>query len=200
MKRFQLLSLLVFVTVILAGPALAYEDRLYNFSVQGPKDWVSVSKASVPGVFRFGWTSPEWAQPGARNVWGASISAFIKDTEGNSARELLQKNVDVIQGKTAVKPDPRTALRVLKQQAITVDGNAGFILEVIGNGTGFSIGIPPQVDAKGNSLFKIVPTRQRWYCVVKGKTLIGLLSTCPESKYAEYAPTFAQVERSLKLR
>ena len=200
MKNFQRLLLLFIAVIALVGPALAYEDYVYNFSVKGPKGWVVLPNASVPGTFRFGWTSPEWALPNAKDTWGASVSVFVKDTEGNSAKDLLDKNVAVIGGKTEVKPDPRTALHVVKQQIITVDGNQGFIMEVVGNGTGFAIGIPPQVDAKGKPLFKIVPTRQRWYCVVKGKNLIGILSTCPDSLYGKYGAAFSSVEKTLSVR
>lgn len=200
MKHLQRLIALLVVLTAFVGPALAYEDYVYNFSVKGPKGWVVLPNANVPGQFRFGWTSPEWAQPNAKDTWGASVNVFVKDTEGNSARELLEKNVAVIEGKTEVKPDPRTQLRVVKHQTFTLNGKDGFIMEVVGNGTGFGIGIPPQVDAKGKPLFKIVPTRQRWYCVVKGKNLIGILSTCPDSLYSKYAPTFSAVEKTLEVR
>ncbi|NDD26784.1 MAG: hypothetical protein EB084_00750 [Proteobacteria bacterium] len=199
MKHLNRRFLLVLASlIVLAVPARAYEDYLFNFSIKGPKGWLAMPTASVPGTYRFGWTSPEWGMPKARNVWGSTISVFVQDTEGHTAQDLLEKNVAVISGKTEVKPDPRANLRVVKQQTITVDGNPGFVMEVLGNGTGFAISVP--VDPKAKNPFKMVPTRQRWFCVVKGKNLIGVLSTCPDSLYKKYAPTFTATEKTLQVR
>lgn len=193
-----LLTLLA--AVFLVGTASAYEDYQFKFSVSGPKSWMVLPNASVPGTFRFGWTSPEWARPGALNTFGASIVVFIKPSDGLSAKEILGQNVAVIEGKTALKPDPRVKLRVLKQSLFSLGGYQGFSMDVVGNGTGFMIGIPQNPAPNVKLPYKIVPTRQRWYCVVKGDNQIVLLSTCPDSLYAKYSAAFTATEASLKVR
>lgn len=197
------LSLALLAILAFIPAARAYIDYEHGFSISGPKNWVVLPEASVPGNFRFGWTSPEWSKKGANGVWGASINVFIQEVGGNSAKELLDKNISVINGvmidKQQVKVDERAKIKVVKQQLFTMGPNQGFIMEVVGNGTGFAIGVPITNKGQGSAL-KLVPTRQRWYCVVKGNTLIGVLSTCPDSLYSKYSPTFSATEATLKIR
>lgn len=198
----------VFIAAVLAvltwsrTASLAYEDYIHDFSIKGPQKWAILPTSIVPGSFRFGWTSPEWASH--KNTWGASIAVFVQTYDKEySARELLAKNVSVVKGVNIdgqeIRVDKRVKLRVVKQQLIAVDGKPGFIMEVVGNGTGFAVGVPVNSPTTKN-IVKLVPTRQRWYCVVRDKRLIGVMSTCPDSLYKKYAPTFKSTEATLKVR
>lgn len=180
-----------------SAPAAAYEDYIYNFSVKGPTGWNVLPASVVPGSFRFGWISKQ----ATTDKSGASIAVFVQVyDEDHTARELLDKNVSVINGTAELKVDKRANLKIVKQQLITVDGKQGFILEVVGSGTGFAIGVPRDAKGKAAQSLSIVPTRQRWFCVVKGKQLIGVLSTCADATYKKYSPTFSATEASLKVR
>jgi hypothetical protein len=201
--KIALLALVALAAVIV--PARAWDDYLDNVSVTPPKGWVALPNASLPAhmTFRNGWTSPDWVSN--KNTYGGSIILFVQDTQGNSAKSLLEKNVALIKGvKFGDKPEQQTdinkaaKLRVVKQQLIKLGGYEGFVLEVDGIGTGFSIGLP--VATPKNVGVRLVPTRQRWFCVVRRNMMIGLLSTAADSVYARFFPSFRATESSLKIR
>jgi hypothetical protein len=164
--------------VLAAGPALAYEDKIYDFGVQGPDKWIVVQDAAVPGVFRYGWLSP------AKGKTGACVNVFVQLLDKpHSARELLDANVKTIR-------NVAVPFKILRQEIIHVGSHEGFILEVVAPGTGLSV-----FPAK-----KPIPTHQRWYAVVRGQNVICVLTTSPDQDFAKYAPACQKVEKSLQVR
>ncbi len=212
------ICLALFALVVIA-PAFAYVDYEFDFEVRGPREWRSLPASSVPGSFRTGWVAPDAAKTrydAAHHpvAWGsgANIAVFVQQfNHAYTAKELLEKNISVIHGvKFGLSPgaqtniDPRADLKVINQRLFTIDGKQGFVLEVTGTGTGFAIGVPRQpaktpATGKGQSLLKMMLTRQRWYCVVRGKTLIGVLSTCSNASYPRYVSAFHATEKSLRV-
>jgi hypothetical protein len=174
----------VLMVAALSAGASAYVDAVYNYSVTGPSGWMPLRTAAVPGLFRFGWL----ARDAAQNRSGASVVTFVQLTEyAYSVQELLDQNK---------KAAAKRGFKVVRASVINQGPHPAFVFEVVGDGTGYSI-LPPKVDRKG---IMVLPTRQRWLSVVRGKQIVTVLSTCANDRYGSYAPIFSKVEKSLSLQ
>lgn len=178
--------------MVLAVPALGYEDVIYRFRVDGPSQWLPLKQAVVPGLFRFGWLS----NASVKDRSGANVVAFVQLFTSKpdpkqpdiTAKDMLERNA---------ADAARHGLKVVKQRLFKTGKAEGFVLEISGLGTGFSLipKVPGEKQVQGK-----IPTRQRWYALVVDERMVGLMSTCAESNYGKYLPTFEKVEQSLTLR
>ncbi len=171
-------------------PAWAiYEDIIYNFNVTGPAGWVAVKSAVVPGIFRFGWTD----KSSLSNSNGSTILVFVQLTDNEfSPQEVLDKDIKDVQAHA------KEGLKVVSSGLIEHHGFKGFTLDTTGPGTGYfmmDVTDKNHVEHRGKVL-----THQHFYTVVRGKTLINIMSTCAEKNVKKFQKIWRQTEASLEVK
>ncbi|MBM3465674.1 MAG: hypothetical protein FJX76_26585 [Armatimonadetes bacterium] len=180
----------ILITLAAISPSMAYEDLKFNYSVASPQDWLVVKLVpQVPGIYRFGWMSPS----SLKDRSGANVLNFVQLLDNTvPVPELLSKNAAAAR---------KAGLKVVKEQVVSQGGVQGFVMETSGMGNGYTLqwknalGEPRQNVKTDN-----IPTRQRFFALVKGKQIVALMSTCSETTYNTYAPVFNKIEKTLVLK
>ncbi len=149
-------------------------DQAYDFTINGPDDWVratDTSSITVPGTVRCVWS------PDGTTVLVAFVQKATKPTD---PRKLLTSSVNaLVKGLGATVPE---------QNVRDIGGMRGMWMVVNGKGTGAAL------SANGD-----VPTAQHWVAIPRVADVVIFLLTAPQAKFADQDQIFQQALATLKV-